>query len=71
MHKEQKNVGQHDRDYAGNFTQVRAAVRRKTLLLLWWVEGRVSVGTRRSSPARSPRGEQLRAYKCARVQNPS
>ena len=39
LHKEQKNVGQHDRDHAGNFTQVRAAVRRKTLLLLWWIDG--------------------------------
>ena len=32
-------MGQHDRDHTGNFTQVRAAVRRKTLLLLWWIDG--------------------------------
>ena len=39
LHKEQTSVGQHDRDHTGNFTQVRAAVRRKTLLLLWWIDG--------------------------------
>ena len=32
-------MGQHDRDHTGFFTQVRAAVRRKTLLLLWWIDG--------------------------------
>ena len=26
------------------FTQVRAAVRRKTLLLLWWIDGGMNVG---------------------------
>ena len=31
-------MGQHGRDHAGNFTQVRASVRHKTLLLLWWID---------------------------------
>ena len=39
LHKEQTSVGQHGRDHACNFTQVRAAVRCKTLLLLWWIDG--------------------------------
>ena len=39
LHKEQTSVGQHGKDHAGIFTQVRAAVRRKTLLLLWWIDG--------------------------------
>ena len=39
LHKVQTSVGQHDRDHRGNFTQVRAAVRRKTLLMLWWIDG--------------------------------
>ena len=39
LHKEQTSVGQHGRDHTRNFTQVRAAVRRKTLLLLWWIDG--------------------------------
>ena len=30
---------QHDKDHAGSFTQVRATVRRKTLLLLWCIDG--------------------------------
>ena len=42
------------------FTQVRAAVRRKTLLLLWWIDGgRVVV--ERSTLARQGR-QWLRAY---------
>ena len=39
MHKEETSVGQHDRDHAVNFTEVWAAARRKTLLLLWWIDG--------------------------------
>ena len=39
FHKEQTSVGQHDRDHTGNFTQVRAATRCKTLLMLWWIDG--------------------------------
>ena len=39
MHKEQRSVGQHGRNHMGNFTQVRAAMRRKTLLLLCWIDG--------------------------------
>ena len=39
LHKEQMSVGQHGRDHTRNFTHVRAAVRRKTLLLLWWIDG--------------------------------
>ena len=39
LHKEQTCVVQHGRDHTGGFTQVRAATRRKTLLLLWWIDG--------------------------------
>ena len=39
LHKEQTSVGQHDRDHVGIFTQVRATVSRKTLLLVWWIDG--------------------------------
>jgi hypothetical protein len=39
LHKERRNITQHDRDHTSNFTQVRAAARRKTLLLLWWIDG--------------------------------
>ena len=39
LHKEQTSVGQHGKDHAGSFTQVRAAARRKTQLLLWSIEG--------------------------------
>ena len=39
LHKEQTGVGQHGRDHTSNFTQVRAPLRRKTLLLLWWIDG--------------------------------
>ena len=39
LHKEHTNVRQHDRDHTGSFTQVRATMRRKTLLLLWWIDG--------------------------------
>ena len=46
LHKEQTSMGQHGRDHAGNFTQVRAAARRKTLLLLWWIDGGKVVGER-------------------------
>ena len=38
LHKEHTNVRQHDRDHTGSFTQVRVAVRRKTLLLHWWTD---------------------------------
>ena len=60
LHEEQTSVGQHDRDHAGNFTQVRAAVRRKTLLLLWWIDGG-KVVVERSTLARQGR-QWLRAY---------
>ena len=39
LHKERRSVAQHSRDHTSSFTQVRAAVRRKTLLLLWWIDG--------------------------------
>ena len=39
LHKEQTSVRQHGRDHTGSFTQVRAVVRRQTLLLLWWIDG--------------------------------
>ena len=59
VHKEQTSVGQHDRDHAGNFTQVQATVWRKTLLLLWWIDdGRVVVG-------RSTLARQVRQWLCA------
>ena len=38
LRKEPRSVTQHDRDYTGSFTQVRAAARHKTLLLLWWID---------------------------------
>ena len=37
--KERRSVTQHDRDHTGSFTQVRAIARRKTLLMLWWIDG--------------------------------
>ena len=57
LHKEQTSVGQHDRDHTCYFTQVRAAVRRQTLLLLWWIDGG-KVVAERSTFARQglPRG---------------
>ena len=39
LNKEQMNMRPHDRDHTGSFTQVRAAARHKTLLLLWWIDG--------------------------------
>ena len=39
LHKEQRNMRQHGRDCTSSFTQVRAAARHKTLLLLWWIDG--------------------------------
>ena len=38
-----ETVAQHGRDHTGNFTQVQAAARRKTLLLLWWIDGGMEV----------------------------
>ena len=44
LHKEQRTARQHGMDHTGNLTQVRATVRRKTLLLLWWSDsGKVVV----------------------------
>ena len=34
-----EGVEQQDIDHTGRFTQVRAAARHKTLLLLWWIDG--------------------------------
>ena len=56
LHKEQTSVGQHDRDHTGSFTQVRAAVRRKTLLLLWWIDGGKMVVVIASLPGRVASG---------------
>ena len=39
LHKEQKNMRQRGSDHTGSFNQVRATVRRKTLLLLCWIDG--------------------------------
>ena len=57
LRKEQTSVGQHGRDHAGNFPQVRTAARRKTPLLLWWIDGGKWRKTQRSCPAGLPRGE--------------
>ena len=49
------------------FTQVQAAVRRKTLLLLWWIDGGKMVLSATRSPGRDASGrERLRAYECVR-----
>ena len=45
-----ETVEQCGSDDMGSFTQVRAAARRKTLLLLWWIDERTMVKTQRSSP---------------------
>ena len=62
--KEQTSVGQHDRDHIGSFTQVRATARRKTLLLLWWIDGgKGGVGAYYTCPTRVALGRQrLRVY---------
>ena len=39
FHKERRSATQHVRDHMGSFTQVWAAVRHKTLLLLWLIDG--------------------------------
>ena len=57
LHKEQTSMGQHNRYYTGNFTQVGAAVRRKTLLLHWWIDGGLRWRTRHSCQVGLPRGE--------------
>ena len=44
LHKEKTGVRPRGRDHTGNFSQVRAAVRHKTLLLLWWIDGGKVVG---------------------------
>jgi len=63
-----KGIEQRENDDTGNFTQVRVAARRKTLLLLWWINEWTMVEMRLSSPTRLPWGrEQLRAYECTRV----
>jgi hypothetical protein len=49
------------------FTQVRAAEKRKTLVLLWWIDEGTVKNAWRSSLAGSPWGEQLRAYEYTRV----
>jgi hypothetical protein len=51
-------------DHSSSFTQVRASLQPKTLLLLWWIDLEEHKDMERSSPARVPRGEQLRVYKC-------
>ena len=64
MHKERRSVTQHGRDHTGSFTQVRAAARRKTLLLLWWI----MVENASLLPGRVASGrEELRVYECEGV----
>ena len=63
LHKERRSVTQRARDRTGNFTQVPAAVRRKTLLLLWWIDGGKGGGGRNVLfPAGLPQAKWLRAY---------
>jgi hypothetical protein len=72
LHKEQKNVGQYGIDHMSNFTQVQAAARCKTLLLLWWIDGG-KVVVEHSTLARQARpGEavttRVRAWGCSTFQ---
>ena len=66
LHKEQTSMGQQGRDHTGSFTQVRAAARCKTLLLLWWIDGG-KVVVERSTLARQglPQGDS--GYTCMGV----
>ena len=66
LHKDQRSVGQQGRDHTSNFTQVWAAAWRKTLLLLWWIDGGRMV-VEHSTLARQGR-QWLRAYECVGVQ---
>jgi hypothetical protein len=68
LHKERRARSSTTMITRAVFTQVRAALRRKTLLLLWWIDERTMVETQRSSPARSPRGES--SYARMSVQGP-
>ena len=64
LHKERRGVTQRIGDHAGNFTKVRAAARRKTLLLLWWI----MVENASLLPGRVASGQEwLHAYECVRV----
>ena len=68
LHKERRSVRQHGRDHTGNFTQVRAVVRRKTLLLLWCIDGGKMVVDVVHLPGKVALGRKwLRAYECGRV----
>ena len=68
LHKEQTSVGQCGRDHTGNFTQVRAAVRCKTLLLLWWIDGGKMLVSAAHLPGSVASGRKwLRAYECEGV----
>ena len=63
LHKEQKDVGQHGRDHTGSFTQVQKASGHKTLLLLWWIDGKGGGGAQHTCPAGVASGQQrVRAY---------
>ena len=53
-------------DDSGDFTQVRATGKRKTLLLLWWIDGAIMVAER-STLAQQGR-QWLHAYECVDVQ---
>ena len=57
-----ETTGQHG-DGQLSFTQVRAALQRKTLLLLWWIALEEDKDVECSSSASVHRGEQLRVYK--------
>ena len=68
LHKEWRSVVQRARDHIGNFTQVRAAVRRKTLLPLWWIDsGKGGGGRNALCPAGLPQAKWLRVYKYVRA----
>ena len=65
LHKEQRNVVKRDSNLTGSFTQVRAVVRRKTLLLLWWIDGGKMVMDVIRLPGRVASGLQwLHVYGC-------
>ena len=56
LHKERRPWSDTTAMTRAVFTQVRAAVKRKTLLLLWWIEVEEDGGCGCKSPARLPQG---------------
>src|SRR5215216_6593643 len=62
LHKEQRSVGQRGSDHTSNFTQVWAAVRHKTLLLLWWIDGGRKVVVRSTLARQGRQWLRVRGY---------